>query len=289
MTETQAHAADARRRIAALRPGFEEHEALRSALIRDVVLLQIDRDDACRPEAAGRAIPRNLIRYWNDLSELPEDVSACMSSWERLVDHGFVLRTFDDASADRYFRERHGAREIAAFARCGHPAMRCDYLRLCVLLVEGGFYVDCDDELTGDGWKRLFDDGRLKLQPLCYDISGGGMMTNADIWRTDLAPGQRNFYVNNDPIVAPPGHAVLRWALDRATDLLLGPDARPEIQATTGPGNLTTVLARHAHATIEKGMPLDFELIRGWDDIAAMRWDLSYRKDERNWRNVYGC
>ena len=54
--------------------------------------------------------------------------------------------------------------------------MRSDYFRLCALVIEGGLYVDCDDVLLNDGWTRLFEDDRLKLQPLCYDISVGGMM-----------------------------------------------------------------------------------------------------------------
>jgi len=289
LSVSQNHAVDARRRITALRPGFEEYETLRSALIRDVVLMHVGMDSACRSRNASGMIPRNLVRFWHNRSELPNDVAACMSTWERLVDHGFTVQTFDDSSADRYIRARHSTREVAAFGRCAHPAMRCDYLRLCVLVTEGGLYVDCDDVLLSDGWARLFDDDTLKLQPLCYDISAGGMMLNADIWRTDLPEGERNFYVNNDPIAAPPGHPVLRRALDRATELLLGDDDRPEIQATTGPGTLTTVLAEHAHALLLRGDAFDFELICGWDMIAEMRWDLSYRGDERNWRNVYGC
>jgi Glycosyltransferase sugar-binding region containing DXD motif len=289
LSEAQDHADDARRRIIALGPSFEESEASRSALIRDIVLMHIDIDLACRPWNTPCGIPRNLIRFWDDLSRLPDDVAFCMSTWERLIDHGFAVRTFDDTSANRYIRDRYGAREAAAFSRCAHPAMRSDYLRLCVLLTEGGLYVDCDDVLLDDGWTRLFEDDRLKLQPLCYDISAGRMMPNADIWRTDLLAGGRNFYVNNDPIAAPPGHPVMRRALCRATELLLRSDDRPEIQVTTGPGNLTTVLAAHAHALLLRGDPLDFHLIRGWDAIAEMRWDLSYRGDDRNWRNVFGC
>ena len=272
-----------------MRPGFEADETLRSELISDIILMQVGMDPACRTRNAAGGIPRKLIRFWHDRSCLPDDVAACMFTWDRLVDHGFVVRTFDDVSADHYIRDRHGAREVAAFARCAHPAMRCDYLRLCVLLTEGGLYVDCDDVLLDDGWTCLFDDDRLKLQPLCYDIGAGRMMPNADIWRTDLRAGERNFYVNNDPIAAPAGHPVLQRALERATELLLRGDDRPEIQATTGPGNLTRVLAAHAHALVLRGAALDFSLIRGWDDIAEMRWDLSYRGDERNWRNVYGC
>lgn len=289
MSEALDHAADVRSRIAALQLGFEKDETLRSALIRDIVLMHVGMDPACQTRNAPGEIPRNLVRFWHDHSELPDDVADCMSTWERLVDHGFAVRTFDDASACRYIRDRHGAREVSAFGRCAHPAMRCDYLRLCVLLTEGGLYVDCDDVLLDDGWTRLFDDDRLKLQPLCYDISAGGMMPNSDIWRTALPAGERNFYVNNDPIAAPPRHPVLRRALDRATEHLLRGDDRTEIQATTGPGNLTMVLAAHAHALLLRGGALDFHLIRGWDAIAEMRWDLSYRGDERNWRNVYGC
>lgn len=289
MIEPHDHAASARRRIAALPPNFDEYESLRSALIRDIVLMHVGLDLACQSRCAPGSIPRTLIRFWHNRSELPDDVAACMVSWDRLADHGFAVRTFDDASADRYIRERHGAREVAAFSRCAHPAMRCDYLRLCVLLTEGGLYVDCDDVLLNDGWTRLFDDDRMKLQPLCYDIAGGEMMPNADIWRTDLPAGERNFYVNNDPIVAPPGHPVLRRALDRATELLLRSHGPPEIQATTGPGNLTSVLTAHTYALLLRGESLDFELIRCWDAIAEMRWDLSYRGDDRNWRNVYGC
>ena len=289
MSDSQDHADDVRRRILALRPGFEDSKARRSTLIRDIVLMHIGSNPACRSWSTPGEIPRNLIRFWHDYSELPDDVAACMATWERLKEHGFSIRTFDDTSADRYIRDRHGHREVAAFNRCAHPAMRSDYLRLCVLLNEGGLYVDCDDVLLDDGWTRLFEDDRLKLQPLCYDISAGGMMPSADIWQTDLPAGERIFYVNNDPIVAPPRHPVLQRALCRATELLLQGDGRSEIQATTGPGNLTTVLAAHAHALLLRGDRLDFNLICDWDVIAEMRWDLSYRKDERNWRNVYGC
>ncbi|HET6408474.1 MAG TPA: glycosyltransferase [Chthoniobacteraceae bacterium] len=289
MTDPLDHADGARQRIVALRPGFEETEADRSKLIRDIVLMHIGMDPACRSRRAPGVIPRNLIRFWDDHSNLPDDVAACMATWERLEEHGFALRTFDDAAADGYIRERLSAREVAAFGRCEHPAMRSDYLRLCVLLTEGGLYVDCDDVLLNDGWMRLFEDGQLKLQPLCYDISAGGMMPNADIWQTGLPAAERNFYVNNDPIVAPPGHPILQRALHRATELLLQGDGRTEIQATTGPGNLTTVLAAHSYALLLRGDSLDFNLIPNWDAIAEMRWDLSYRDDERNWRNVYGC
>jgi mannosyltransferase OCH1-like enzyme len=264
-------------------PGFEESDQLRSAFIRKLTLRLLRCPSA--PQAGG-SVPRTLVRYWHDPNDLPDDVRDCLASWDRLVDEGFKIRMFCDMSAAAYIAERYGARERKAFARCRHPAMRSDYLRLCFVLEEGGLYVDADDVLVGDRWKELFSDGRLKVQPLCYDIPTARMVPAAQIWRADLPSLGRIFYINNDPIAAPAGHPVLRNALCRATNRLLGEDPCPEIQATTGPGNLTAVLAAHARDLIAAGAPLDFEVLRDWEAIAETRWHLSYRDDDRNWRNM---
>ena len=164
--------------------------------------------------------------------------------------------------------------------------MRSDYLRMCFVLAEGGLYVDADDVLVGSGWKAVFSDDRLKLQPLCYDMSIGGMVSASEIRRTDLPTDGRIFYVNNDPIAAPAGHPVMRQALARATDSLLGDQQDPEIQSTTGPGNLTAVLASHAREAQFRGTLPDFEFLLDWEETAEPCWDLTYRSDARNWRNM---
>ncbi len=238
-------------------PGFEEDDCLRSAFIRDLTLQQLDR--SATPSAGGptqsAAVPTTLIRYWHDPCDVPDDVRACLDSWDPLREAG----------------------------------LRSDYLRMCFVLAEGGLYVDADDVLLGDGWKNIFRDGRLKVQPLCYDISTGGMVPAAEIWRTDLPTNGRIFYVNNDPIAAPAGHPVLRRALARATERLIGKNPLPEIQSTTGPGNFTAALAAHARDSKVAGAPFDFELLHDWEAIAKTRWELSYRGDARNWRNMDAC
>jgi len=268
--------------------GFEEDEHLRSAFTRNLILHLSDYPATSSSDRSIQSVgmPRTLIRYWHDPHDVPDDVRVCLTSWDRLRDEGFEFRTFSDASAAAYIAERYGAQHLKAFARCRHPAMRSDYLRLCFVLAEGGFYVDADDVLLGDGWKTIFLNGALKLQPLCYDIFSNGMVPAAEIWRHDLPAEGRIFYVNNDPIAAPAGHSVLRRALERATEKLLGNDPRPEIQATTGPGNLTAALVAHARDLALAGMPADFELLHDWEAIAETRWDLTYRGDARNWRNM---
>ena len=267
-------------------PGFEEDERRRSEFIRQLTLRQLGCDTGVVPNAqrpAGdKAIPRTLVRFWHDPDDVPSDVRRCLDSWDELRDQGLSFRMLGDATAAEYIAERYGPRELAAFARCRHPAMRSDYLRLCFVLADGGLYVDADDVLVGPGWRDVFRDGSLKVQPLCYDLVAQGMVPASEIRRPDLSTSRRIFYVNNNPIAAPPGHPVVRRALLRATDRLLGSELEPEIQSTTGPGNLSAALAAHAR----ESRILDYELLVNWETTAEPCWELEYRSDDRNWRNM---
>ena len=274
-------------------PGFEEDDRLRSDFVRELTLAQLNATRAASASecSTGTAsIPRTLVRFWHDPTGVPADVRECLESWDELSNEGFVFRMFGDASAAAYIARQYGPREVAAFRRCRHPAMRSDYLRLCFVLAEGGLYVDADDVLVSGGWKDLFRGGTLKVQPLGFDLTTNAMVSAAELKRTDLPTESRIFYVNNNPIAAPAGHPILRRALARATDRLLGDEPAPEVQSTTGPGNLTAVLAAHAresHLRVPSA-PLDFELLLEWERVAEPRWDLSYRNDHRNWRNMDG-
>ncbi|MEM9597635.1 MAG: glycosyltransferase [Acidobacteriota bacterium] len=275
-------------------PGFEADHDLRSEFIRKITLLQLDDASTATSHLDARApsIPRRLVRFWHDASNVPADVRACLDTWNRLADEGFEFLMFDDESAGAYIESNYGVRERSAFARCEHPAMRCDYFRMCFLLEEGGFYVDADDVLLEDSssrLNRLFNDPRMKIQPLGFNLSAGVMLKSQDLWRPELETENRVFYVANDPIIVPAGHPLLRRALRDATEKLLDDDEVPDIQHMTGPGNLTAALAAYARELLLAGSPPDFELIRDWDSIAEVHWDLAYRRDARNWRSVYPC
>jgi mannosyltransferase OCH1-like enzyme len=213
-------------------------------------------------------------------------VSDCLASWDKLRADGLEFEMFDDESAGVYIRRNVGARQAAAFAKCWHPAMRSDYFRLCYLLVDGGLYVDADDVLLGNDWVRAFLGSTLKVQALCYDLSTNAMVDSRELRRADLAREGRIFYVNNNPIATAPGHPIVRRAVRRATNRLLGSESVRDIQSTTGPGNLTAALAAHANELRARGGECDFEILLDWDVTASPRWDLGYRDDDRNWRRV---
>jgi len=93
--------------------GFEEDDRLRSAFIRHLTLQQLDLSAT---SSAGELIeaaliPKTLIRYWHDPCDVPEDVRACLNSWDRLSEEGFEFRMFDDVSASAYIADGYGARE----------------------------------------------------------------------------------------------------------------------------------------------------------------------------------
>jgi hypothetical protein len=192
---------------------------------------------------------------------------------------------FDERTAGVFITSSLGARHKRAFDRCYHPAMRADYFRLCYVLVEGGCYVDADDVRVGTNIDWLAEDGRLKLQPLCYDISTGSMVKPAVFLLADAYDPSWIFYFNNNPLIASPGHPVIEHALEEATSFLerAGEDELPEIQMATGPGNLSKSI-------FDLGMNLGFDIesnvvvLEDWDSHAVSKWPLSYRDDARNWR-----
>ena len=270
-------------------PGFEEDDRLRSDFIRQLTLRQLRRDRVSpRNEPADQTvlIPRTLVRFWHDPRDVPPDVRNCLKSWDALRDEGFAFRMFDDASAAAYIAERYGPREVAAFTRCRHPAMRSDYLRMCFVLAEGGLYVDADDVLLGGGWKDVFRDGTLKVQPLCYDLTASGMVSASELRRTDLPTDGRIFYVNNNPIAAPP---VIQYCGGRS---LARPTAcsetsqPPRFSRRPAPGTSLRSWPRTPESRSLGTLLPDFELLLDWEQTAEPCWDLAYRNDDRNWRNM---
>ena len=237
-----------------------------------------------RVPIAKVSIPKVLVQYWHDLAVLPADVAQCLKSWHRLKEDGFAIQLFDDACARKFIAQFYEPRHVMAFDRCYHPAMRCDYFRLCYVLHCGGFYVDADELYLGTGWEALYRDNQLKVQPLCYDNSTRQMVPLEEFLGDASFPSSRIFYVNNNPIIAPPGHPLIYQALRRATELLLQATERPEIQSTTGPGNFTSCLVRHAMQLHKSGSAWDFTILRNWTSLSFCRWPLSYRNDRRNWR-----
>src|SRR6202162_5110600 len=264
-------------------PDSPEHHRRRSEFIRKLVqrpLGQLSINNRCT-----RPTPRTIVQFWHDLGQLPPDVDECVRSWTVWETSGFDHKLFDERAASAFISRSLGARHKLAFERCYHPAMQADYFRLCYVCVEGGFYVDADDVCVGTDISCLADDGRLKLQPLCYDIATGAMVKPAVFLRADAYDASWIFYFHNNPLIASPGHPVIEHALSQATRLLelAGEDEHPEIQMATGPENITKTIFNLGTRT-SGDIESNIVVLEDWDSLAVSKWPLSYRGDARNWR-----
>lgn len=233
-----------------------------------------------------QVIPYTLVQYWNDLKSIPFDVQKCIDSWKTVEKYGIKRILFDDKSAKQFIEENLNSKYSEAFMRCGHPAMRSDYFRLCFLKINGGFYIDADDVYKGEDIRSYFFNKKLKVQPLCYDLKSNSMIKISDI-NIELVDLQKLiFYVNNNPIIAPANHPIINIALERSTKILFKQvkKHKQDIQSTTGPGNLTISLIYHEIKNRRKNEASDFEILNDWDSVSFSQWPLEYRNDNRNWR-----
>jgi hypothetical protein len=207
-----------------------------------------------------------------------------MESWKVLERSGFELKIFDECSAREFIRVHLGPRYVEAFEKCYHPSMKSDYFRYSYVFVMGGAYVDADDVYHGTAIDHLFADGRLKLQPFCYDMGTSQMVPPSRF----ASPGANQlgwiFYFNTTPLIAGRNHPIVERALLNATTALEEASKKelPEVQATTGPGNLTrSVFELISHARSAEELLL---VVHDWENTSTSKWPLSYRNDTRNWR-----
>ena len=172
------------------------------------------------PAAHLATPPKRIVQFWDDLGRLPQDVRECMESWKKLEQSGFELQVFDESSAREFIRIHLGSRYENAFDKCYHPSMKSDYFRYSYIFVEGGFYIDADDVYHGTTIDHLFTDGRLKLQPFCYDIATAQMVPPSVF----VNPGANQlswiFYFNTTPLIAVRNHPIVERALLNATTSL---------------------------------------------------------------------
>lgn len=261
---------------------LESKDRDRSNFVRELVQGPIEL--ARVPEGNPAPAPKRIVQFWDDLGRLPDDVRECMESWRKLERLGFELQVFDESSAREFIRTHLGSRYEKAFDKCYHPSMKSDYFRYSYIFAEGGFYIDADDVYHGTTIDHLFTDGRLKLQPFCYDIATGQMVRPLVF----VNPGANQlswiFYFNTTPLIAAPNHPIVERALLNATSSLEqgSEGGLPEVQATTGPGNLTrSVFEVVRNESSSEDLLL---VVRDWEKISTSRWPLSYRSDSRNWR-----
>ena len=260
---------------------LESEARVRSDFVRELVQSSVDSPVLLSEYLSPP--PKIIVQFWDDLTKLPSDVRECMESWKQLEPFGFEVQVFDERAARQFIKEHLGSRHEVAFEKCYHPSMKSDYFRYSYIFSKGGFYIDADDVYLGGSVDQLFADGRLKLQPFCYDIATSQMISPSNFLneRRDLL--SYIFYFNTTPMIAGRNHPVVARALQNCTKALEEEfvNGLPEVQATTGPGNLTKSVCEVIQ---ESGSQDSLLVVPDWEKLSTSKWPLSYRDDERNWR-----
>lgn len=258
----------------------EENYQQRSEFIRK--LIQQPVDEIYPHPISSCTIPKKIIQFWDSPNNIPNDVIHCMKSWNVLESFGYEYYLYDCVSAKKFIEHNLDKAHSEAFAKCTHPAMQSDYFRLCYISVKGGGYVDTDDVYLGSDIDVFFRDDKLKIQPLCYDITTDSMIPPVIFTEGNTYEESWIFYFNNNPLIAPPHHIIVDKALEQSTCLLNNSSLPPtDIQSITGPGNLSKSIFS---CRKEIDLSSKITIISNWESIAETKWELEYRSDYRNWR-----
>ncbi|MEQ8560959.1 MAG: glycosyltransferase [Cytophagales bacterium] len=256
-----------------------KNHKLRSNYIRTIV----QSKKPLKPKIFLPSIPKIIIQFWHDKNNIPLDVLKCLDSWNVLKHKSFKIILYDDNSARDYIQKNYPHDFLKAYNNCRHPAMRSDYFRLCYIYKSGGIYVDADEIYNGNDLETLLLDKSLKLQPLCYSAKSKSMIPFDSFVTNANYSDDWIFYINNNPIIAPPKHSLIYTALKQATyNIANSVFSSNDIQSISGPGNLTSSFVE---LSIKNGdQDNDFVCFFNWELFSKCQWDLNYRKDERNWR-----
>lgn len=159
------------------------------------------------------AVP--ITQYWHT-ETIPTEVLQLIETFRA---HNPNCRhiLFNETTAEDFIAAHFSQREIAAFRACAVPAMQADYLRYCALLVHGGVYADADMICL------------RSLGPLIAQVE------NAEFFRKRNGNVPNGFF-----IVRSPGHELLRFALEVATQNI---EERfiNHVWTATGPGIVTVL------------------------------------------------
>lgn len=227
-------------------------------------------------------IPKVIIQYWDNCDSIPSDVLECMRTWKKFANNEIKYILYNKESAKKFIEYNFKQINVKAFDNCIHPAMQADYFRLCYILVKGGVYIDADDICLNDNIDYFFDGESLKIQALCYDLKLEQMINTKKAY-TDKFVEERVYYVNNNPLIAPPNNPIIKRALETATENLLK-RTDSDFQAISGPGNLVnSIIWFYLN---EKNFYKNIEILTDWDEKVISKWPLDYRNDMRNWRNL---
>jgi len=209
-------------------------------------------------DPSAMRIPRLIHQFWDEAS--PTEEVARMMDGTRALHPDFAYTRWNHATAQEFLAGHTAPQVRRAYRIARHVAVRADLLRLALLLVEGGVYLDVDN---------------LCRAPLTTLLPGGAELV---LYQDD--PGS----IGNDFMAAAPGHPLVAEALAGAA-AAVADGAGETVWLSTGPGLISRILARAVAAGALPNIPAGVQL---WSlptvcAVIARHRPLNYKRDGRHW------
>lgn len=198
---------------------------------------------------------KNIFQFW-DSEKIPDSIKPLISTWDELnptCNHTL----YNDEMGRAFIKEHYTNDEMIAFDQCKIPAMKADFLRYCLLFINGGAYADADTKCVAS-----IDD--------LFSLSGLLFI--------------RHENVANDFMMFTSGHPLLSYAIDQAVSNIKNKISN-SVWEVTGPGIITGLYNSNSSLKSELLKDVEIRSIREIKNYVDFVWEHDYKKGSTHWTN----
>ncbi|QCE32704.1 hypothetical protein FAI41_03415 [Acetobacteraceae bacterium] len=239
--------------------GFHSGEEI-DALYLEIALKYFPALTAPITDTSYSPIPRHLYMYWD--KNPPKEIADNIKYHQELLGEDFTF--FNQENAEEWLFEHFGSETLSLFQNTKHPAESADFLRLHVILNNGGWWLDADLRLKSlEQWEML-----SRLPKNCRFFITEKFLIHNDFFGT----------VANDPILA---NALLTCYVNMLKHHGL------YIPYKTGPGVFSRAVSRTVYSSFNHDAPLPSLAIgTAWEMFSIVEeFEVTY-KSGGNWHTA---
>ncbi len=182
-------------------------------------------------------IPRNIIQFWHDNSDVPEVIAEAMAVTKSNNSNYSIIRA-DDNFMYNFIENNYNEVVLKLYKNNKISASRSDIARLMLLYEYGGFYIDASMELQ-ENLDKLYDDTAKII-----------------VVQRDNAPVYKNCpekaHVINGFIAVPRKSEIIKWCIDQVLINMISGEYNTRVNLATGPNIIHKALIKYENLGVKK-------------------------------------
>ncbi|MFB9942940.1 glycosyltransferase family 32 protein [Gluconobacter oxydans] len=227
----------------------------------ELAMKHTGRTIGCELNTPGNFIPYKMYMYWDKLP--PQEIVDNFEYHKNL--HDLPVKIFDREEAAEWLYQKYGIEARELFLNARHPAEAADFLRVHIINLLGGWWLDADLKLKKDNYQEFMKN---------FDKSGCYFTTSNNVIHNDFFGSSSNSVVLNDCLLSLYRNNYLHKGLF--------------IAYKTGPGIFNRALSRiyHNALSIDPNFP-SIEIYNQNDfDNYIEEFDTPYKHNTPHWQSV---